>query len=151
MFSPHNTGAITSSLTCFFLMNCAQLPMHNRICSKQVHKLSAQTAVPPKRHLENYLIHFICFVHRAVIDSSVMKLRVDSLNVLLKSITRNVMPRRARVQEYNYDQFELLRAAILNQAPHRDKGRLTWRYKTLCVCVTWRSSTLPKTSSSDCN
>lgn len=47
----------------FFLMKCARLPMHNQICSKQVHKLSmpiALTAVPPKWHLENYLIHFIC-------------------------------------------------------------------------------------------
>lgn len=72
--------------------------MHNHICSKQVHKLSmpiAQTVVPPKWHLENYLIHFICgacFVHRVVIDSAVMKLQVESLNVFLKSITQNVMP-----------------------------------------------------------
>lgn len=99
-------------VSCVFLMKCSQLPMHNQICSKQVHKLSmpiAQTAVPPKWHLENYLILFIwgaCFVHRVVIDSGVMTLQVESLNVFLKSITQNVMPCWARVWEYNYDQFE---------------------------------------------
>lgn len=37
--------------------------MNNQISSKQVLELSTpivQTAIPPKWHLENYLIHFIC-------------------------------------------------------------------------------------------
>lgn len=85
--------------------------MHNQIWSKQVHKLSmpiAQTAVPHKWHSENYLIHFICrhALFGGVIDRGVMKLQVESLNVFLKSITQNVMPRWARVWKYNYDQFE---------------------------------------------
>lgn len=49
---------------CFvFFIKCARLPMNNQISSKQVLELStpiAQTAIPPKWHLENYLIHFIC-------------------------------------------------------------------------------------------
>lgn len=52
-----------SCFVLFFLMKCARLSMHNHICRKQVHKLSmpiAQTVVPPKWHLGNYLIHFIC-------------------------------------------------------------------------------------------
>lgn len=57
------TSGQSPRVSCVFVMKCARLPMHNQICGKQVHKLSmpiAQTAVPPKWHLENYLIHFIC-------------------------------------------------------------------------------------------
>lgn len=57
------TQGQSPQLSSVLVMKCARLPMHNQICSKQVHKLSMpipQTAVPPKWHLENYLIHFIC-------------------------------------------------------------------------------------------
>lgn len=84
--------------------------MHYQICSENFHKLSrpvAQTAVPPKWHLENYLIYLQAgFVHREAIDSGGMKLQVESFKVFLKSITHNVMPCWARVWKYNNDPFE---------------------------------------------
>lgn len=72
--------------------------MNNQISSKQVLKLSTpitQTAIPPKWHLENYLIHFICghVLYTVPIGSGVMKPQAESLNVFLKAITQNAMPR----------------------------------------------------------
>lgn len=86
-----------SCVSVYFLMKSARLPTNNQISSKQVLKLSrpiAQTAIPPKWHLEKHLIHCICgqcFAHR--VDSGVMKPQADSLNVFIQSITQNVMPR----------------------------------------------------------
>lgn len=76
-----------------------------------------------------------CFVHGVVIDSGVMKLQVESLNVFLKSITQNVMPRWARVWEYNYDQFECWGRPFWISPTQRQWVPLTRRAHKSFICI----------------
>lgn len=93
-------------------MKSARLPMNNQISGKQVLKLSmpiSQTEMPPKVTFGKLPRRFYLwprFVRGVPVGCGVMKLQAELLNVFLKSITQNAMPRRARVWECNYDQFE---------------------------------------------